>query len=106
VVTCNSLLCYIATYKEHIVSSVIVCIYNVIPKPSNITGKIGYVFNVYTVREFFGQGLATKLMRTVIDEAKQLGVGELYLSTTDDGKGIYEKLQFQHLNEEMCLKLI
>lgn len=102
----NSLICYIATHNEHIVSSAIVCIYSVIPKPSNFTGKIGYVFNVYTLQKFRGQGLATKLMKTAIDEAKQLGVGELYLSTTNDGKGIYEKLQFVHLHEEMYLKLI
>jgi GNAT superfamily N-acetyltransferase len=75
-------------------------------QPLNITGKIGYVFNVYTIRDFRGQGSATKLMRTVIDRAKQLGVGELYLRVTGDGMGIYEKLEFQHLNAEMCLKLI
>jgi Acetyltransferases len=102
----GNLLCFVATLNKLIVSSVIVCIYNVIPKPSNITGKVGYVFNVYTISEFRGKGLATKLMRTMIDEAKRIGIGELYLSATDEGKGIYEKLQFQHLKEEMCLKLI
>lgn len=102
----NSLLCYIAVCNESIVSIVIICNYDVIPKPSNISGKVGYVFNVYTLQEFRGQGLATKLLRCAIDEAKKLGVGELYLSATEQGKAIYEKLQFHHLDKEMCLKIV
>lgn len=102
----DSLFCYIASYNGKMVSSVIICIYNVIPKPSNISGKIGYVFNVYTLQEFRRQGLATSLMKAAIEEAGKLGIGEIYLSATDDGKGIYEKLQFQYLGEEMCLRLI
>ena len=80
--------------------------YQVIPKPSNILGKIGYVFNVYTKKEFRNMGLATRLMSLVICESKKLGVGELYLNATDDGKKVYEKLKFQREDNEMCLKLI
>ncbi len=105
-ISSNTFVCHIATYNDLIISCVIICIYNVIPKPSNITGKIGYVFNVYMLKEFRGKGIATKLMEIVVQEARHLGVGELYLSTTDDGKGIYEKFNFCYLDKEMCLRLI
>lgn len=99
-------LCFIATNKECIVSSVILCLYNVIPKLSNISGKTGYVFNVYTIREFRCQGLATKLMNEMIAEAKKLGIEEINLSATEEGRRVYEKLKFQNLDREMSLKLI
>lgn len=102
----DSLLCYIATCNEKIVSSVIVCFFQVIPKLSNITGKIGYVFNVYTVQEYRRQGLASRLISQIIEDSKHLGIGELYLSATEEGKHLYEKFQFQYLSNEMCLKLI
>lgn len=102
----NSLVCYIASNDRLIVSCVIFCIYSVIPKPSNVLGKIAYVFNVYTLEEFRGKGLATKLMKNAINDVKQLGVGEVYLSATDDGKSIYERLQFKYEDREMLLKLV
>lgn len=102
----DTLLCHIATHQEQIVSIVVTCFFQVLPKSLNITGKIGYVFNVYTIKEYRGQGLAKKLMQTMISEAKQLGIGELYLSATEAGKILYEKLGFQHLNDEMSLNLL
>lgn len=102
----DSLLTYLAISNGQIVSSVIVCIYDVIPKLSNPSGKIGYVFNVFTIKEYRGQGLASTLMNNVTEAAKQLGIGELYLSATEEGKGLYEKLQYKLLNNEMCLKLV
>lgn len=99
-------LCFLAIHKECIVSSVILCINRVIPRMSNITGKIGYVYNVYTKSEFRKQGLATKLMNEMITEARKLGVGELFLSATDEGRKVYEKFEFQSLDREMCLQLI
>ena len=102
----DSVLCYIATDQEKIIASVIVCFYQVLPKLSNITGKVGYIFNVYTVEEYRRQGLASKLLSRIIEDSKLLGIGELYLSATKEGKLLYEKLEFYQLSDEMRLKLI
>jgi ribosomal protein S18 acetylase RimI-like enzyme len=101
----GTLLCHIARSGGKIVSSVIICLYDVIPKPSNLSGRIGYIFNVYTLEAFRGMGLATKLLETAILAAKALGAGELYLSATENGKRLYEKLGFEYTENEMRLKL-
>ena len=102
----DSIICYIAIDNNKIIASVIVSVYTVIPKPSNPSGKIGYVFNVNTNKEYQKQGIVTKLMKNVIQTAKENGVGELFLNTTDEGQPIYEKLNFQHIEKEMRLKII
>jgi len=101
----DSLLCYIAVRDGKIISSVIICLYNVIPTTANKTGKVGYVFNVFTLEDFRRQGLATKLLRCGIEEAKAKGVGELFLEAQDAGKGVYQGLGFSLLQREMHLDL-
>lgn len=101
----GSLICYIAILESKIISSVIICLYNVIPTIANTTGSIGYVFNVFTLTDFRRQGLATKLLLCGIEEAKSKGVGELFLEAQDAGKGVYQNLGFKLLQREMHLDL-
>lgn len=101
----ESVLCYIATHEEQIVASVVTTIAQVIPKTYNLSGKIGYVYNVYTLPNYRRQGLATKLLQEVITEAKNLGIGELYLNATEVGRPVYEKLDFKMLENEMRLMI-
>lgn len=102
----NSLICYIGTYDGQIVASVMFCLYTFIPTIGNITGKAGTVFNVYTRKEFRRQGLATKLIRCGIDEAKRLGTGELFLEAQDAGRSVYENLNFKVFHRGMHLDLL
>ncbi len=101
----ETVLCYIATHENQIVASVVTTLAHVIPKTYNISGKIGYVYNVYTLPNYRRQGLATKLLQEVISEVRKLGVGELYLNATEDGRPVYEKLGFKLLENEMRLML-
>ena len=101
----ESVLCYIAAHEEQIVASVVTIITQVIPKTYNLSGKIGYVYNVYTLPNYRRQGLATKLLQEVIAEARNLGVGELYLNATEAGRPVYEKLDFKMLENEMRLMI-
>lgn len=66
-------------------------------KPANtyfITGKTGTLLNVFTYPDYRRMGLATSVIRAIIDEAKKLGVSSIDLSATEDGKPLYEKLGF------------
>ena len=53
---------YIAVDEGRIVSSSILCIYKTIPLPSCISGKIGLLLNVYTLKEYRRKGIAYKLL--------------------------------------------
>jgi len=66
-------------------------------KPPSIplgASLVGYVTNVYTRPDFRKRGVATKLMEIAVDHMKAIGVSKLHLGTTDEGKGVYERVGF------------
>jgi len=56
---------------------------------------VGTVYNVFTYPPYRRKGIATKVMRVLLEEAKLLGVVSVDLLATEDGKPLYEKLGFQ-----------
>ncbi|MNY58017.1 Acetyltransferase (GNAT) family protein [compost metagenome] len=79
--------------------------YEVLPTLGNPSGKTGYLFNVYTPALYRRRGLSSTLMRHLIEEARRLGIGEILLDYTAEGKSLYEKLGFQPLDKDMVLKV-
>lgn len=76
-------------------------------KPANpafITGKTGTLLNVLTYSQYRRQGLATKVIYRIIEEAKQCGVSSIDLSATNDGKPLYEKIGF-HVSKYTAMRL-
>jgi len=66
-------------------------------KPANpafITGVTGTLLNVLTFPAYRKQGIATKVVRRIMEEAKQAGVSSIELSATASGRPLYEKLGF------------
>ena len=66
-------------------------------KPANLSfpsGKSGVVLGVYTMPEYRGQGICTKLMEMLLAQAKAEGVDIVRLSASHMGKPVYEKLGF------------
>jgi len=96
---------YVATDKNKIVASCILCIYETLPTPCCLCGKNGLLLNVYTLKEYRKQGLAFNILTALIDEAKQLGIGKILLDYTDDGYALYKKLGFESLDREMALEI-
>lgn len=76
------------------------------PTFTNIDGKIGYILNMYTQKDYRGMGLCSKIMEQIILEAKQRKLNKLYLNATDDGYPIYQKFNFTAPHwKEMELKI-
>lgn len=82
--------------------------------PANITafktGKKALILNVFTYPEYRCQGIATKLMELLIDEAKKANASFIELSASSMGKPVYEKVGFEEHSHgdytEMRLKLL
>ena len=69
-----------------------------VEKPSSPAfpdGKTGFVMNVYTDPAYRRQGLATRLMNMMLDEAKEMGLDMVELKATDAGYPVYKKVGFQ-----------
>lgn len=66
-------------------------------KPANpdmITGKTGTLINVLTYPPYRRRGIATAVIRALIEESKKDGISVLDLSATPAGRPLYEKLGF------------
>ena len=80
-----------------------ICMYEVMPRLCNVTGKTGYVFNLVTQPEYRKQGLATKLLETLFEEVKAKGVKQLFLNSEPAAINLYRRLGFQMVDREMVL---
>lgn len=62
--------------------------------PSFVGGKTGTLLNVLTYPEYRRRGVASQVISALIKEAKTMGLSQLELSATEDGKPLYEKFGF------------
>jgi GNAT superfamily N-acetyltransferase len=77
------------------------------PHPqSDATGKIDIVSghqaiigNVYTKPEWRRRGVATLLMKTIIDWTREQGIDSLLLYASDEGRTVYQRLGFTATSE-------
>jgi GNAT superfamily N-acetyltransferase len=61
---------------------------------TSLSGKTGYILNMYTVPEARGLGIAGRLFDELINEAEAAGIKHLHLHATEDGMGIYRRAGF------------
>jgi ribosomal protein S18 acetylase RimI-like enzyme len=96
---------WVAITKEgRIVSNAGVIIDHHPPGPNNFTGKIAYIFNLYTLKEYRRQGIARKIMETILEWIKEEEILIVSLHVTDNGEKLYKSLGFTAENT-MRLKM-
>lgn len=96
---------WIAIDKADIVSTAGACIMKRPPSFINPTGEYVYVTNVYTKDEYRRQGIATKLVTLVLENAKGRGYSFAQLHASEDGKSVYEKLGFHDASGFMSKRI-
>jgi GNAT superfamily N-acetyltransferase len=64
------------------------------PGSTSYSQSEGYVTNVYTVPAWRGKGVATAVLNSTIEYAKEQGARLVYLHTSDSGRSVYQKLGF------------
>lgn len=64
------------------------------PSPVVPNGRVGDVGNVLVYPAFRRRGLATRVMKRLIDEARSRGLSRIDLAATPAGRGVYLKLGF------------
>jgi GNAT superfamily N-acetyltransferase len=68
-------------------------------RPAVAAGRQAIVLNVYTEPEFRRQGLARRLLRTVLAWARAASVDSLVLHAAPAGRALYQSLGFAPTNE-------
>ena len=91
----NEFMAIIADDENTVYSTAFLSIAERPPRTSNEPSRIGTVYNVYTYPQFRKQGIATNVMKALLDEAKNLDICAVDLYASSDGKPLYEKLGFK-----------
>lgn len=81
------------------------CYMEMMPTFSHPTGKRAHLMNVYTKSEYRRQGIARQMLYMLICEAKERGVTEISLDTTESGRPLYKSCGFVESDECMVLNL-
>lgn len=77
----------------------------IMPTFSHPTGNRGHLMNVYTNPDYRHQGIASKMVKILIEEATSKGVTEISLDATDMGRPVYSKLGFMQNETGMVLEI-
>ena len=99
----GTLLAWIAEVDGAIVATSGLLFFDQAPTPGNLSGKEAYIFNIYTVPAWRGQGIARKVMQELISCARACGAQYFWLYATEQGRPLYEKLDFVTHNDAMGL---
>ena len=70
------------------------CLQHEMPSPDNLSGKCGFVMNIYTHPDYRKQGMGRKMMQTLIDEARSRGIEKLTLEASHAGRKLYASCGF------------
>ncbi|MBP3263614.1 GNAT family N-acetyltransferase [Pseudobutyrivibrio sp.] len=80
-----------------------ICLYDEMPSPDNISGKCGYLMNIYVRKEFRRKGLARNICHFLIEKGKELGAEKIYLESSVMGVPLYSSIGFEDMHGYMKL---
>jgi GNAT superfamily N-acetyltransferase len=71
------------------------------PGPEYLTGRVAYVYNVYTVPMWRHRGLATLVMDTIHGWCRDHGIGLVGLNASAAGQPVYESMGYRATGSPM-----
>lgn len=94
---------YIAKINDEQAGSGSICLTDELPSPDNPTGRCAYLMNIYVRENYREHGVGHAIVRKLVEEAKALNCGKIYLETTSEGRTLYESMGFKDLPDMMKL---
>ena len=93
----------LALEGEIVIGCATICYITIMPTFSHPAGKRAHLMNVYTAKEYRGQGIGTKMVNMLIEDAWNRGTTEISLDATESGRPLYRKCGFKDSGECMVL---
>jgi GNAT superfamily N-acetyltransferase len=92
-----------ADRAESVIAGAGIHVYSALPRPVRAgiigDGRQGIIINVFTEPEWRRKGIATMLLKEIINWAKRANLDRLSLHASEEGRAIYERLGFFSSNE-------
>lgn len=70
----------------------------------NLTGRVGYLMNMYTMPAYRRMGICNRIAKLLLEKGKLMGLHMFELHATEDGQKVYPKLGF-NLHKEPTYRL-
>ncbi len=102
----GSLIQWLVEDNDEIIACGAVIFYEFPPSYTNKSGKKAYISNMYTNENYRGQGIATKILSKLVDEAKITGVSKIWLEASAMGRPVYKKFGFVETDEFLELTIV
>jgi len=90
---------FVESAPGRVIAGAGVIVFDYHSSPLDPTPKRPMVVNVYTDPSYRRQGIARKLMESIIEWCRSEGFGSMLLHASDEGKPLYESLGFKPTNE-------
>ena len=97
---------WLAEIENEVVASGAVSIWDKLPIKAGNGSKVGYFSNMYTRPLYRKKGIASCLMKHIIQFLKAEGIQKAMLHALEDGKGVYKKLGFGTSDNFMEMKIM
>ncbi len=99
----NTHTAYLLWDGETLAGTGAVSYFQVMPTVHNPTGRKAYLMNLYTAPLYRRQGIATRILTRLVEDAHRRGVTAISLEATAMGRPLYEKFGFVPMEHEMEL---
>ena len=93
----------LAEDEEMVVGTAIIFYYQSVPSAFNMTGRNAYVTSMYVKEEYRRKGIATTMLKKLIDVSNKKGYPIIMLNASEMGKTLYKKLGFTEIRNGMIL---
>lgn len=97
----GSHIAFLAIFNGEEIGSGSLCLTDELPSPDNPSGKCAYLMNIYVRKNFREHGVGHSIVRKLLETARNMGCGKIYLETTSEGRNVYESLGFHDMPDMM-----
>ena len=97
--------CFLAEAEGRFVSVGGMLLFRHPPRPRSPRGVEGYILNMLTLPDWRRKGIASVIMRELLDCAREAGAALVGLRASEDGRRVYEKFGFEENPHYMQLAL-
>lgn len=90
---------------DNLIAMVSLCIINKIPRPHKIIDPIGYLTNVFVLKNYRNHQIGSKLLNVVHDYAKTKYLELIIVWPSDESLNFYKRLDYHSENQPLVYKL-
>ncbi len=74
------------------------CVHSELPSPDNLSGKCGYLMNIYVAPEYRRHKVGQAIIKRLLSKAQELNITKIYLETTEQARPFYMGLGFKSID--------